>query len=103
MARRLDRTLLFHSVPHQTSPKTAFNEDDAVLATLTHNLTVDERHLWLALVNGGSVRDAAAKCGITRASVYRALRGTTKHPGGMITKNAWVARWWQARRSLTRS
>jgi len=68
-------------------------------ADLDVNLTALERHTWHQLLDGQSISAIAASHGVTRAAIYARIRGTAKHPGGMVRKNPWVALWWATRQS----
>jgi hypothetical protein len=84
------------------------NADDAVpfgaLRNLLRGLTPLERRTWRRLLDGWSVDAIAVADGTSRAAVYARIRGSRGRGGGMVRKNAFVARWWQIRQSrLTQS
>lgn len=68
---------------------------------IMYGLSRLERRTWLPLLFGRSVEEVAQSQGVSRAAIYARIRGNSKHQGGMIRKNDYVAIWWRTqRRSL---
>jgi hypothetical protein len=67
-----------------------------VLRVLSRGLTKIERRTWWRILDGWSIDAIAEADGVRRAAIYARIRGT-RGTGGMVRKNAWVARWWNRR------
>lgn len=72
-------------------------EATELVAEISQGLTAIERRTWLNILNGKSVAEIAAEEGVSRTAIYERIRGSSKGHGGMLTKNEYVAIWWQIR------
>lgn len=108
--RRNGKTVL-NLGPTWTSPSD-FSEPEArdghvrsraIPDDLFANLTEVEERTWRMILKGYSPADIAKEERVTRPAIYERIRGNTKGQGGMVSKNRWVARWWNLRKNLRRN
>jgi hypothetical protein len=67
-----------------------------VLRVLSAGLNAVERRTWWRILDGWSIEAIADADGVTRAAIYCRIRGA-RGRGGMVSKNVWVAEWWNRR------
>lgn len=88
--------------PQDIDIPTAHDENDThILRALSAGLNRIERRTWWRILDGWSIDAIADADGVKRATIYCRIRGSGSNgSGGMVGKNSWVARWWEARTTL---
>ena len=80
-------------------PNTPRAHSTTILRVLSAGLNRIERRTWWRILDGWSIDAIAAAERVERAAIYSRIRGSgSKGNGGMVKKNPWVARWWEARK-----
>jgi DNA-binding NarL/FixJ family response regulator len=92
MATHRTQTFLF-DVPQRPLRAGRNVTSDPVLDILTANLTPAQQRLWLALLGGRSPKSIARRLHLSDRAVQHRITG----PDGIVARNNWIARWWDAR------